>query len=78
MLSWISTVRRELVGLFVEDGRFALAVLAWLAGSAICIHLIGVDPAVEGLLLAAGFILLLAENVDRTARQASGQRGPAK
>ena len=56
MLSWISTVRRELVGLFVEDGSFALAVLAWLAGGAICIHLIGVDPVVEGLLLAAGFI----------------------
>jgi hypothetical protein len=78
MLSWISTVRRELVGLFVEDGSFALAVLAWLAGGAICIHLIGVDRVVEGLLLAAGFILLLAENVDRTARHASGQRGTAK
>jgi hypothetical protein len=76
MLSWISTVQRELVGLFVEDGSFALAVLAWLAGGAICIHLIGVDPAIEGVLLAAGFTLLLAENVDRTARGARGQPEP--
>ncbi len=78
MLSWTTTVRRELVGLFIEDGSFAVAVLAWLAGGAICIHLIGVDPAVEGFLLAVGFALLLAENVDRAARHASGQRGPAK
>jgi hypothetical protein len=75
MLSWISTVRRELVGLFVEDGSFALAVLAWLAGGAVCIHLIGVDPAIAGALLAAGFALLLAENVERTSRAARAPRG---
>ena len=78
MLSWMSTTGRELVGLFVEDGSFALAVLAWLAGGAICIHLIGVDPAIEGVLLAIGFTLLLAENVDRTSRDASARRAPGR
>jgi hypothetical protein len=75
MMGWLSTARRELVGLFIDDGSFALAILAWVLGGAICIHVFAVPPAIEGFLLAAGLVLLLAENVERTAR-GSGERRP--
>jgi hypothetical protein len=70
-MEWLSTAWRELVGLFIDDGSFALAILAWVVGSVICIHVFAVPPVVEGFLLAAGLVLLLAENVERTAGEAS-------
>jgi hypothetical protein len=70
----LSTAWHEVVGLFIDDGSFAAAILAWLAGGAICIHLIGVPPAVEALVLASGLLLVLAENVDRTACAAANGR----
>jgi hypothetical protein len=73
-MDWLSTARRELIGLFIDDGSFALGILAWVIGGAICIHVFNVPPAVEGFLLAAGFVLLLAENVERTARKAGAER----
>jgi hypothetical protein len=72
MLAALTASVRELLGLFSEDGSLALAVIAWLAGAAICIHLIGVDPRLESFLVPAGVVLLLAENVDR--RPAAGAR----
>jgi hypothetical protein len=74
MMGWLSTARRELIGLFIDDGSFALAILAWVLGGVICIHVFAVPPAIEGFLLAAGFALLLAENVERTARKAGETR----
>jgi hypothetical protein len=73
-MGWLSTAWYGVVALFIDDGSFAAAILAWLAGGLICIHLIGVPPAVEALVLASGLLLLLAENVDRTARAAAKGR----
>jgi hypothetical protein len=73
MMGWLLTVRRELIGLFIDDGSFAAAILAWLLGGVICIRVLAVPPSVEGFILAAGFVLLLAENVVRSAR-AAGHR----
>ena len=71
MIGWISSAWRELAGLFIDDGSFAAAILAWLAGGVICIHVLAVPPAVEAFILAAGFALLLAENVERSVRRAN-------
>lgn len=68
-MGWLTTARRELVGLFVDDGSLALAILAWLLGGYLCVHALAVPPVIEGLLLAAGLAFLLAENVDRTVRR---------
>jgi hypothetical protein len=70
MMTGLSTAWRELIALFIDDGSFALSILAWLAGGAICLHVFEVPAAVEGFLLAAGFVMILAENVERTAREA--------
>ena len=65
-MAW-RTVRDELIGLFIDDGSFAAAILAWLAGGLICLRLFMVPPEIEAIVLAVGFGLLLAENVARTA-----------
>jgi hypothetical protein len=73
-VSWLITARRKLVGLFVDDGSLALAILGWLLGGVICIHVFAVPPVAEGIILASGFVLLLGENVGRTARAATERR----
>jgi hypothetical protein len=77
MMGWLSTAWRELIGLFIDDGSLALAILAWLLVGAVCIHVLGVAPIAEGLILTAGFALLLAENVERTARAQGPPSGSA-
>ena len=66
-MGWLAIAWRELIGLFIDDGSLALAILAWLLGGAVCVRL-GLPPIAEGVILAAGFVLLLAENVGRSAR----------
>jgi hypothetical protein len=67
----LATVWREILGLFIDDGSLAAAILAWLAGGMICIRFFNVAPAGEAFILATGFVLLLGENVERTARKTS-------
>jgi hypothetical protein len=64
----LKSVFSELLGLFVDDGSFVLAVIAWVLGSAICLRTQVITPPVEAVLLFVGIIVLLAENVERTAR----------
>jgi len=68
-MRWFADLAAEFVGLFVDDESFAAAILAWLAGAVVCLKVFHVPPMAEGVLLAAGFALLLAENVERTARE---------
>jgi hypothetical protein len=74
-MGWIVTARTELIGLFVDDGSVAAAILVWLAIGGICLHVFDIPPVVEGALLATGFALLLAENVARTARETARRAG---
>jgi hypothetical protein len=64
----LGTALRRLVGLFVDDGSLALAVVAWLCLIALSAVL---WPAAVGglaLLLGLGLLAILAENVLRTGR----------
>jgi hypothetical protein len=54
--------------LFVDDGSLVLAVIVWLAVSAVCVHAQWLDPASASVLLAVGIAILLVENVLRFAR----------
>ncbi len=67
-MGWIRTVVREVFGLFVDDGSFALAILLWLgvvrlAASHIRLGVPG------GVILAAGLLLVLIENLVRSSRR---------
>lgn len=67
-MGWVRTVVREVLGLFVDDGSFALAILLWLgvmwfAASHLRLGVLG------GAILAAGLLLVLLENLVRSSRK---------
>jgi hypothetical protein len=57
---------RKLVGLFVDDGSLALAIVAWLGLIALAAALWPTARCWLSLLLALGLLAILAENVLRT------------
>jgi hypothetical protein len=66
---------RELVGLFVEDGSLALAIIGVVAIAAILSFLLAA-PVATGVVLLVGCLGLLVENILRARRNAT--RPPAQ
>ena len=70
MMRRIAPILRELIGLFVDDARFALAILAWLATLALLPQI--PLPAWRGALLFTGLAVILVwhclRHVTRRAR----------
>jgi hypothetical protein len=64
----VVTLLRELYGLFVEDGAFALAILVWLGLFAAIVSY--VEASVRGPVLFAGFAVILIVAVRRASRHA--------
>ena len=60
---------RAVIGLFVDDGSLALALLAWIAVAA-ALHLLLPPSAWHAPLFALGIALVLVENVRRAGRRA--------
>ncbi len=73
-MKWISNIFREIFGLFVDDGSFAVAILAWLA----VVHWMGpylrLAPAATAVIFFAGLALILAESALRYARSRQPKR----
>ena len=65
----IVTALKEVYGLFVEDGSYAAGILAWVVVAAFALPHMPVLGQWRGPLLFAGLLLLLVENVVRTARK---------
>ena len=65
----IARAVRAVLGLFFDDGKLALEVLALLAFSALVANIEGAEPRYSIALLVAGTLILLFENVMRTARK---------
>jgi hypothetical protein len=68
-MRWIQSVAREVVGLFVDDGSFAGAILAWIM---VCITLlprVAAGARWAGLALFAGLAAILIESVLRFSRR---------
>lgn len=60
---------RALVGLFLEDGSLAVAILVCVAGAMLVALRGGIPPRWRGPLLVAALAFALLENVQRTARR---------
>lgn len=58
----------ELIGLFIDDGLFAAAVLIWVVLIGMLAPVIGVPAFGRGLLLFAGLAAILVESVARRSR----------
>ena len=68
-MSWIRTILREIFGLFVDDGSFAVLILAWLGIVLLVSPHLNVPSAWEGAILFGGLALILTESVTRRAKR---------
>ena len=64
----IDSILRELYALFVDDGSFAAAILAWIAAAWLLLPRLALSPALSGLILFAGLAAILLESALRRAR----------
>lgn len=68
-MSWLKTVWRELVSIFIDDSHFALAIVIWLALIGLLVsHLIWA-VAWQGIVLFVGLAVVLVESVLRRSRR---------
>lgn len=65
-MAWVKTALSELLGLFVDDAGFALAIIAWLAVT--WLVLLPRVPAWSPAILFLGLALILIESVLRRGR----------
>jgi membrane protein implicated in regulation of membrane protease activity len=72
---WIRKIVQEVFGLFVDDGSFAMAILAWLGVAGFVLPRMRIAAPV-GILLFAGLVLILVESVARFSRRSAEQQRP--
>ena len=65
----LQAILREIYGLFVDDGSFAVATLAWLALLWLARAHLHLSGAVSAALLFAGLAAILIESALRRARR---------
>jgi hypothetical protein len=68
-MNWFKNIFREIFGLFVDDGSFALAILLWLAVVRWATPHFNVPTGITGVILFAGLALILAESATRYSRR---------
>jgi hypothetical protein len=65
----VGEIMHELIGLFVDDGALALALVATIAIAALAALLLPGGPVAAGIVLIAGSLGTLVLNVLRAARR---------
>ncbi|MEO8735363.1 MAG: hypothetical protein ABI380_02365 [Edaphobacter sp.] len=68
-MKWIKSIFREIFGLFVDDGSFALAILIWLGLMRWATLRLGISSTATAIILFAGLALILIESTIRYARR---------
>ncbi|HEY0749094.1 MAG TPA: hypothetical protein VGD63_20490 [Steroidobacteraceae bacterium] len=68
-MNGLKTIFAELLGLFVEDGSFAVAIFVWLGLVWFVVPRVPLPRVVQGPLLFAGLLAILLESVLRAARR---------
>ncbi len=69
-MSWLKSIARELISLFVDDGSFAMAILVWVVLAVSLLPRLAPAARWSGPALFAGLALILIESVVRFARRA--------
>ncbi len=68
-MKWASTIVREVFGLFVDDGSFAVAILVWMVLVALALPRLGIAMSWEGVILFTGLALILVASAAQRARR---------
>ena len=67
-MSWIRTIFDEVLGLFVDDGSFALAIVVWLLTVKLLETHFLLAARGTGFLLLGGLAVILVESALRASR----------
>ena len=67
-MTWLRDIVREILGLFVEDGSFAIAILLWLAVAWILLPRLRLAAPWRGPVLFGGLGLILIVSAIRYSR----------
>ena len=68
-MPWLQSILREILGLFVDDGRFAAAILIWIVVAVLALHQLGRGTAWPGPVVFTGLAVILAVSVLRYSRR---------
>ncbi len=68
-VSWLKTILAEAWGLFVDDGRYALSIVGWLALVWLAVPQLHLGGRWNALILFVGLLAILLESVWRRARR---------
>ncbi len=68
-MGWIKTICKEGYGLFVDDGGFASAILAWVALVKIVLSRMPLLRPWQGVVLFAGLVAILVASAVRFSRR---------
>jgi hypothetical protein len=60
---------KQLIGLFVEDGTLALFLIVWVGIAALVLPRVPMISSWDGVILFAGCVAILIENVIRAVRR---------
>lgn len=69
MMPWVRAVMREVLGLFIDDGSYAAAIVVWLAIVWFVLPRLAIPESWQGPVLFAGLALILLDSVARRARR---------
>ncbi len=69
MLKFIKLVFAEVLGLFIDDGSLAIAIALWVAACTFVLPILISNILVQMSIWVLGLMIVLVENVLRTARQ---------
>jgi hypothetical protein len=67
MMQYLKAVGTQLLGLFIVDARFTVALVVWIAASASTPLLFHGNHSIAGFVFFSGFAAILLENVMHTA-----------
>lgn len=68
-MNWLRMMLSEIWGLFVDDGRYALAIVAWLLMAWLALPLLRIGGGWNAVIFAVSLLAILVESVLRRARR---------
>ena len=67
-MHWIRNILREVLGLFVDEGRFAAAIVVWLGVVRLVLSHLAFTRNTMGIILFVGLGIILIESTIRYSR----------
>lgn len=75
-MAWLTRAARELLGIFVDDVPFTVAIMVWLGAGSLLLPRTGVAADWDAPLLFLGATVILVESVRRSAARRPPDKDP--